>query len=253
MTIDVSTFYGQSDFPITDKKQSAIANLLPLLHKFLKFEYLLKNKAIIKVKTSVFYEYFVSYCMTTGLKAHGRNDFFDKLTEISINRVKTNGENYYNVSTEQLQQLSKKYKWICKYDDDDMSENNVENKDDCIDYKQKYFELLALHEESNKDDVSVLTESTVTTEISIDSIVEDKFAIYRETYKEQYDKLEKITKNIRIINKKIKNFEETDDLYELIEQQALIEKLAKNKKKYDNIMNSFSEPVKQVVEQSFPL
>ena len=39
----------------------------------------------------------------------------------------------------------------------------------------------------------------------------------------------------------------------MIEQQALIEKLAKNKAKYDNILNSFSEPVKQVVEQCFPI
>ena len=132
MTIDVSTFYGQSDFPITTKKQLAIANLLPLLHKFLKFEYLLKNKAILKVKTSVFYEYFVSYCMNTSLKAHGRNDFFDKLTEIGINRAKTNGDHYYSVSTEQLQQLSKKYKWICKYDDEDVSVMNDDNQDDLI-------------------------------------------------------------------------------------------------------------------------
>ena len=132
-----------------------------------------------------------------------------------------------------------------------MSVNNVENQDDFIDYKQKYFELLALHEqESNKDDVSVLTESTeITTEISIDSIVEDNTAIYRETYKEQYEKLEKITKNIQIINKKLAKCKEIDD----IDKQPLIEKLAKNKKKYDNILNSFSEPVKQVVEQSFPL
>ena len=116
--------------------------------------------------------------------------------------------------------------------------------------KQKYFELLALHEqESNKDDISVLTESTETTEISIDSIVEDNTAIYRETYKEQYEKLEKITKNIQIINKKLAKCKENDD----IDKQPLIEKLAKNKAKYDNIMNSFSEPVKQVVEQSFPL
>ena len=63
----------------------------------------------------------------------------------------------------------------------------------------------------------------------------------------------KITKNIQTLNKKIKNLEETDNFDDVIEQQSLIEKLAKNKAKYDNIMNSFSVSVKQVVEQSFPL
>lgn len=34
--IDISNFYAQRDFPVTDKKKTAIANLLPIVHKFLK-------------------------------------------------------------------------------------------------------------------------------------------------------------------------------------------------------------------------
>ena len=259
--VDVSNFYGQRDFPETDKKKTAIANLLPLVHKFLKFEYLLKNKPIAKLRTSDLYNTFVSYCMSGGIKSLGRNDFYDRLSELGINRsTKTNGQFYFNFSMEQLQQLSNKYKWICKYDDEDTipSSNISENDDDCVDYKQKYLEILAeleeLKQQSNdkSDEISVLTESTVSIETE-ESIVEDNIAIYRETYKEQFEQLEKYTKNIQIINKKLKKYENAEELEELAEQHKLLEKLNKNKDKYSAIMNSFSAQVQSVVEKCFSI
>ena len=229
--IDVSNFYGQRDFPETDKKKTAIANLLPLVHKFLKFEYLLKNEQIDKILTSNFYYCFTSYCLNIGVKTIGRNDFYDKLSELGINRsTKTNGNFYFTVPMEKLQQLASKYKWLCKYDDEDTTTTATPTKiskdeDDCHDYKQKYFDLMSEYEELKRihnidktDEISVLTEITEITEITekneqredeilleteSDSLVEEDIAIYRERYKKQFEQLEKYTKNIEIINKKL--------------------------------------------------
>lgn len=149
----------------------------------------------------------------------------------------------------------------------------VEPVEEVDDYKQKYTDLLAKFEELqtkiesmncsqsiveeipvvvvvNKPDeeMSILTESSIQ-----ESIIEDNTAIYRETYKDQYEKLEQITKNIRIINKKLAKIEETDDHEQLKEQDDLIRRLNKNKEKYKGVMYTFSLQVRQVVETCFPI
>lgn len=63
----------------------------------------------------------------------GRNDFYDKLKEISIERTKSNGSYFFNVPIEKLKQLSNKYKWICEYDNEDIiiDEDDVSITDSC--------------------------------------------------------------------------------------------------------------------------
>ncbi len=157
--IDISGFYAQKSFPDTENKLLAIANQLDPVEKFLKFNYILKNKAIFKVKTTDFYKFYVDFCLQHSHKYLTNTMFYATLKNIKIEKgPKNNGYYYYNVPLEDLKALSQKCKWVCEFDeeiDDVEIDDDVDDDDDdknpldvgiakSIDYK-------ALYERSQKE------------------------------------------------------------------------------------------------------
>jgi hypothetical protein len=114
---ETKIFYGQRDFPETANKLITISNLLHSSFKFLKNNYLLRNLEIDKIPCAELYQLYENYCQTNNCRKCGRNDFYKRLENIQIKREKQHGEYFFNVSLEKLKDISKKYKWICEFDD----------------------------------------------------------------------------------------------------------------------------------------
>ncbi len=128
MSIDTSKFYGKRDFPMTENKQLAVANLIHPVFKFIKEQFVLRKKGIDKVKPRDLYEMYVSQ-RNDGKKPIGKNDFAKKLEDIGIKYKVSMGINYYRETAEDLRNIAEKRKWLCKYDkvdEDSDSESDLE-------------------------------------------------------------------------------------------------------------------------------
>lgn len=115
MSIDTTNFYAQKDFPETEEKRVAIANLLCPTYLFLK-SYVLRKEEIGRVKTKDFYETFKMFCENNKMKQSQKMEFFKKLDEIGLKQKKI-GNNFYEITLKQLDEIADKGKWICDYDD----------------------------------------------------------------------------------------------------------------------------------------
>jgi hypothetical protein len=138
MTVNIKGFYAQSEFPETDAKRIAIAELLPAHMKFLKYEYYLKSKAIIKKLPQELHKEYEYYCSLNNYKHPlTKNNFYKELkTDLGIEPHKCS-VNYYTVTLDQLKDFATRFKWICQYDefkDDDEPED--ETIDDPLDGKE---------------------------------------------------------------------------------------------------------------------
>lgn len=117
---NVETFYAQRDFPETESKRLAIANLLNPVYKYIKFEYVLKNKGIEKIPPKDFHDMYSFYCKENDIKyVVGKNDFIKKLEEVGIKYRKLNGSNYFRESIDELKVISDKNKWCCAFDEEE--------------------------------------------------------------------------------------------------------------------------------------
>jgi hypothetical protein len=128
-------YYGQRDFPDTENKILAIANSLSSVYKFIKFNYILKNRGISKILRGSLYNEYEMYTETSHLRKCGKNDFFQKLEEVNIKAKKINGEYYYALTKEELTLISTNEKWICKYDDIEESNDEPTINDDLNSYE----------------------------------------------------------------------------------------------------------------------
>ena len=151
---DIDNFYAQRDFPETRNKLLAVSNQLDSTYKFLKFEYYLKNKSIDKIPCKDLYENYLSFCDSNkiGYK-HGRNQFYEVLLNIKVERRDIKKIPFYKVPFEQLKQIAERDKWICEYDEFEADEEDspinklypvldTKDKDNEIELlKQKILEL----------------------------------------------------------------------------------------------------------------
>jgi hypothetical protein len=151
---DTSKFYAQRDFPEMTNKTIAISNQLHPVFKFIKEQYYLKKVGIDKVSPIELHKVYETYCNANNLKALSKILFMNKLEEINIKFMKTNGNNVYKVSYKELDDIATKYKWVCIYDEfDNINDDDDDEEDDDLDaesekkaklniiWKQKYIEL----------------------------------------------------------------------------------------------------------------
>jgi hypothetical protein len=123
--IDVKDFRPQQ-YPITEAKEMAFSERLDFEYKFLKYEYVLQNKSIIKKKGVVLFSEYTEYCESIKRRALSLKMFYKKLRDINLETYKTNGEWCYDVSIDTLKEIAKKGKWIDKYDEEVKSESSHE-------------------------------------------------------------------------------------------------------------------------------
>jgi hypothetical protein len=126
---ECKNFNGQEHFPETKSKLISIAKLLPSPFKFIKSEFVLKNKSITVIKRGDFYFEYTIFCHSLNIKPIHKSDFFTKLEEIKILTTKINGDYCYKESLESLKNISDSEKWICEYDDfeNEDCENPLDN------------------------------------------------------------------------------------------------------------------------------
>ena len=128
--IDTSKFNGQDKKYYTDAKVEMINKRLPPTYQFLKHEYILRQKDIVKVKKFDFYKQFLLFVDFYNADEYldeikykpDKSTFYKQLLEINI-KPKASGGNYYykGVSHETLYDHFKKQSWIC---DDDYEVNS---------------------------------------------------------------------------------------------------------------------------------
>jgi len=152
--IDPINFNIQQDFPETENKAVSRANLLHPVFKFIKFKYILENKAINKISPSDLLKEYVAYCSSNDLRPLGKIDFYKKLKEVNIESKKINGYHYYVETIDKLTEIATTNKWLCKYDgyekecdeetsddDDDETEDEMERSKNEYKWKLKFEEL----------------------------------------------------------------------------------------------------------------
>jgi hypothetical protein len=149
MEVDLTNYNAQR-YPTTQSKLDAFAKRLDIISKFLKHEFVLRRKPVTRVLVSNFYEHFCNYCSKLSIKPKNKIDFNKALKDLGIEYKKSNGNNYYTVSLDELNALATKFKWIHALDEyqdeeeDKTLDFGVEQKDEeiKIDYEQLYKQQL---------------------------------------------------------------------------------------------------------------
>lgn len=156
--IDTQKFNPQS-YPMTNSKLDSFSKRLDNVYKFLKNEYVLKNRGI-KQTVSQLHEEYVAFCLTIGTnKPKGKIDFNNMLKNIGIEYSKSHGQNIYKVTMEELKQISNKFNWVHELDEmkEETETTNNNPELDGKDFKTLYEELLKenqkLKEQLNKKEV----------------------------------------------------------------------------------------------------
>lgn len=127
MELDTDDF-NSLDMPETRAKLDVIADLLSPIEKFLKIEYLLKNKPI-KMKTTVLYAKYECYCEKNGLKSETALEFRSTMQQYGFAFKLISGYNQYRIEVADLQKVADKRKW-CHDMDKDMYGDAKETYDD---------------------------------------------------------------------------------------------------------------------------
>ena len=134
MTIDLTGYHDQ-DFPTTKAKEDAIVKRLDTVIRYLKDKYILKRKAFDTNLKDAFSEY-ESYCELDGSKSCCKIEFNKRLETLNIKSYKSNGiHNKFKVSTEMLEELATKNKWM--HSTDVYEEEQAPSDLDLVDPKDK--------------------------------------------------------------------------------------------------------------------
>lgn len=154
--IELTDFHCERDFPETRNKLFAISNLMDSSYKFLKHEYYLKKIGIAKISCKELHEKYMFYCNENKISLPlGRNDFYEKLLLIKIERKDIKKTPFYKVDYNHLQEIANRDKWICEYDEFEKSDEEIvinklypalqkidnEKENEIIKLKQKIIEL----------------------------------------------------------------------------------------------------------------
>jgi len=144
LSIDTEGFYAQ-DMPETKRKRDAIVSLLSPEARFLKEEYLLKNRNLDRTKTSAVYANYREFCLSNSLTPKNDKNFFAEMRNFGLNHKAGGGYNWFAVPLTELKILAKKYKWIHELDEypqDSKPEPIIEEKrnDELMQFKNKMLE-----------------------------------------------------------------------------------------------------------------
>lgn len=125
---DTSKFKPQADMPLTQSKLDSFAKRLDTVEQFLKFEYILKQKAI-SCTVQQLYDEFKCVCHEKGLtKPLSKIDFNSRMEKLGIKYFKSDSLNKYKATVEELKKIADDRHWI--HDIDDIKNNFVEDEEE---------------------------------------------------------------------------------------------------------------------------
>ncbi len=210
--IDLTGYNAQS-YPDTQNKMDSFAKRLDIVAKFLKEEYVLHRKGIDKILVGDMYNKFCIYCSKLNIKPKNKIDFNKSLKDLGIEYKKSNGNNYYVLSLDELNNISQKFKWVHELDEY-YNDNNVfdDNKKASLDNDVKL------------DD-----------EVKID---------YEALYKQQLVKIKELETQIKEMKKKqvtlpYFDFEKVDKLIDEVNTLKPIKPV----KGFNNMIQKIDEPI----------
>ena len=151
--------YNSLIMPVTENKKLSLADRLNPLYKFIKFNYLLKDKPL-DDKPKTLHDDFKVYCKMLDIKPVTKHMMTKNLREVGIDYSKTSRK--YQIEVKELDLLAKKFKWYSEDDLEELSSNDIYNDEleESISYistaehnkvvknmNSKYEELLKLYNE----------------------------------------------------------------------------------------------------------
>lgn len=147
LEIDLKDYDAQA-YPMTQSKLDSFSKRLDNVYKFIKDEFVLKKLPLTKITLTILYEHYVSYCIQCSIKAKDKIEFNKTLKNVGIECYKSNSCHKFNVSYDQLLEISNKYHWVHNLELDTNDDENKSSPLDNglepeIDYKKLYEELLA--------------------------------------------------------------------------------------------------------------
>ena len=174
LSIDTTNFLPQRDMPETNNKRDAIVDRLPTEFKFIKENYILK-KLPIKSTVQELYDEYQTYCIGEDKKAYTKTRFCSKLREVGIEYSKSNSNNIYRVTCNDLMSIASKGKWIHELDEfqqpkttvDPLDQGIKSDNDDIKHLKQTIEEQNKVIEQLKKQIGELTSKSQCTEEIVI--------------------------------------------------------------------------------------
>jgi len=127
LEVEINGFNAQADMPMTSGKLDAIADRLGTIEKFLKSEYVLKQKSICTLVENLFQEY-LSFCMCQGISnPKDKIKFCSGMRDLNLDYSKSNKINKYDYKYDVLKSLSDREHWV--HELDEINEEEINDKD----------------------------------------------------------------------------------------------------------------------------
>lgn len=114
--VDISGFEAQKCMPETRLKKNAKAERIDNAFKFVKYEFILKNKPVKDTLSSVYNKY-CDWCVVEGYKQYTKIKFNEALGSVGIVSTKSNGQMKFSASHEHLMKIADKLEWIHETDE----------------------------------------------------------------------------------------------------------------------------------------
>ena len=125
LEVDTNGFIPQQ-FPITQSKLNAFAKRLDKVYEFIKEQFIL-TKTDLHHTTKELYEIYAGYCQVRNIKKIDKTSFSEKLKQVNINYIKTNGNTWYKYSIKSLIDIANSNKWL--HELDEISDNDNDNEE----------------------------------------------------------------------------------------------------------------------------
>jgi hypothetical protein len=183
MEYDLEGFIPQN-YPMTKSKLNSISKRLDSVYQFLRDEYILNKKALLKKPKDLFEEY-KAYCANKKLfKQHDLIDFKTKFSQINVEPVVATKARtpHYRMSLEELMAVADRKKWIHENDLEDCDADEIKHVTiPEIDYQALLQRIKDLEEQLEKKDLPIDIDSV------LDSMIE---TIYHDAIDEISDEFE---------------------------------------------------------------
>jgi hypothetical protein len=83
----------------------------------LRDTFILGKKDIKSQTVQELYDGYVAYCNKLQIKFKNKIDFNNLLSDVNIKWKKSNGQNVYNITYEELNKISNKFHWVHELDE----------------------------------------------------------------------------------------------------------------------------------------
>jgi hypothetical protein len=149
--------YISQSYPITNSKLDSFAKRLDSVYKFIKDEFILTKEDIKRQTVQELYDYYCAYCSNPKrvLKIKNKIEFNNTLSDVGIKWKKSNAQNVYKITFEELQKIANKLHWVHELDDyrikDESYDYGIDKSDKSVDVNIIFNEKIELLEEENKD------------------------------------------------------------------------------------------------------